>query len=115
MLTRHNFSLKAQLLWHVVINMDATLRTKTTKHTVDSLSDFRTDNRVLILSAMAAVIGALSAGVAYVLLWLIWLITNISFHHRFSAEHTGVLGTPMGNHLGWGVIFIPVIGALFVG
>jgi H+/Cl- antiporter ClcA/CBS domain-containing protein len=95
--------------------MDATLRAKTTEHTPDSLSDFRTDNRVLILSAMAAVIGALSAGVAYVLLWLIWLITNISFHHRFTAEHTGVLGTPMGNQLGWVVIFIPVIGALVVG
>jgi H+/Cl- antiporter ClcA/CBS domain-containing protein len=94
--------------------MDAT-QTKTIKHTADSLSDFRTDNRVLTLSAMAAAIGALSAVVAYVLLWLIWFITNICFHHRFSAEHTPPLGTPMENHLGWTVIFIPVIGALVVG
>lgn len=95
--------------------MDATLRPKSTEekeHVVDSLSDFRTDNRVLILSAMAVVIGALSAGVAYALLWLIALITNICFHGRFVA---GTTCTPMGNHLGWLVIFIPVIGALIVG
>src|SRR5579862_4320456 len=95
--------------------MDATITTKTNEHTADSLSDFKTDTRVLILSAMAVVIGALSAGVAYVLLWLIWLITNICFHHRFSADHTGSFGTPMENHLGWTVIIIPVIGALIVG
>ena len=92
-------------------NMDATLRTKSTKHTADSLSDFRTDNRVLMLSAMAGAIGALSALVAYVLLWLIAVITNLAFHHRFSSAPT----TPMGHHLGWLVIFVPVIGALIVG
>ena len=61
---------------------------------------------------MAVVIGALSAGVAYALLWLIALITNICFHGRFVA---GTTCTPIGNHLGWLVIFIPVIGALIVG
>jgi H+/Cl- antiporter ClcA/predicted transcriptional regulator len=95
--------------------MDATLQKKSTKHTADSLSDFRTDNRVLTLSAMAAVIGALSALVAYVLLWLIWFITNVSFHQRFTADKTWPLGTPMDNHLGAIVIIIPVIGALIVG
>ncbi len=94
--------------------MEATA-TKSNGHTADLLSDFRTDNRVLILSAMAAVIGALSALVAFVLLWLIWLITNICFHHKFSAESVAPMGTPMGNHLGWIVIFIPVVGALIVG
>jgi H+/Cl- antiporter ClcA/CBS domain-containing protein len=91
--------------------MDATLRTKSTQHTADSLSDFRTDNRVLILSAMAVVIGALSALVAYGLLWLIAVITNLSFHHRWSAD----TATPVGNHLGAWVIIVPVIGALIVG
>lgn len=64
---------------------------------------------------MAVVIGALSALVAWVLLWLIWLITNICFHGKFSASGVAPLGTPMGNHLGWVVIFIPVIGAFIVG
>lgn len=95
--------------------MDATTQTKSTKHTADLLSDFKTDNRVLILSAMAVVIGALSALVAWVLLWLIWFITNVCFHHTFSASTAGTLGTPMGNHLGPIVILIPVIGALVVG
>ncbi|HWD93204.1 MAG TPA: chloride channel protein [Verrucomicrobiae bacterium] len=91
--------------------MDSTSHKKSTHHTTDLLSDFKTDNRVLILSAMAIVIGALSALVAWVLLWLIWLITNISFHHQFSAAPA----TPEGNHLGPWVIVVPVIGALIVG
>jgi CIC family chloride channel protein len=91
--------------------MDATLRTKPAAHTADSLSDFRTDNRVLTLSAMAAVIGALSALVAWGLLWLIAIITNLSFHQKLSAA----TATPTGHHLGWLVIFVPVIGALIIG
>ena len=48
----------------------------------DVLSDFSTDPRVVILSIMALVIGAISSVVAWVLLWLINLITNIAFFHR---------------------------------
>jgi H+/Cl- antiporter ClcA len=91
--------------------MDPKLQKKSTQHTADSLSDFRTDKRVLMLSAMAVVIGALSALVAWALLRLIWLITNICFHHSFSAAPA----TPEGNHLGAWVILIPVVGALIVG
>jgi H+/Cl- antiporter ClcA/CBS domain-containing protein len=49
--------------------------------------------------------------VAYGLLWLIAVITNLAFYHRFSSGPA----TPVGNHLGWLVIFVPVIGALIVG
>jgi H+/Cl- antiporter ClcA len=79
--------------------------------TVDSLSDFKTDRRVLILSAMALAIGTLTAFVAKVLLWLIALITNVAFHHRFSASDA----TPLGHHYGFAVVLVPVAGALIIG
>src|SRR4051812_28219167 len=77
----------------------------------DSLSDFTTDLRVLLLSAMALVIGALSACVAYALIWLIAVITNLAFFHRFSS----LAITPQEAHLGYGVILVPVVGALIIG
>ncbi len=79
--------------------------------TEDSLSDFRTSPRVLILSGLAAIIGALSAVVAYALLWLIAVITNLAFHLQWSSASS----TPQGNHLGGFVILVPVIGALLIG
>ena len=41
------------------------------ENTEDRLADFTRDWRLLILSAMAIVIGATSAAVAYALVWLI--------------------------------------------
>ena len=77
----------------------------------ESLSDFSTDRRVLLLSAMALVIGAMSALVARVLIWLIDLITNLSFFHRFSVAPA----IPQDAHLGLWVILVPVVGALIIG
>ena len=77
----------------------------------DSLSDFSTDARVLLLSAMALIIGAISAVVAWVLLWLIAAITNLAFFQRFSATPV----TPQEAHLGWWVVAVPVIGSLIIG
>jgi hypothetical protein len=62
----------------------------------DELADFSTNHRVLLLSAMALAVGAVSAVVAYALIWLIALITNLAFYHRFSA----LPAIPQGNHLG---------------
>lgn len=77
----------------------------------DGLADFSTDHRVLLLSAMAMTIGAISSVVAYVLIWLIAAITNLAFYHRLSAASA----TPQGHPLGlWGVL-VPVAGALVVG
>ncbi|MDB6125575.1 MAG: Chloride channel core [Pedosphaera sp.] len=77
----------------------------------DSLSDFTTDFRVLLLAGMAVIIGAISAFVAYALIWLISLITNLAFFHRFSTAPV----TPQEAHLGLWVIIVPVIGALIIG
>jgi CIC family chloride channel protein len=77
----------------------------------DELADFSTNRRVLLLSAMSLAIGAFSALVAYVLIWLIAAITNLAFYHRFSAAPA----LPQGNHLGYWVVVVPVVGALIIG
>ncbi|MCC6823863.1 MAG: chloride channel protein [Verrucomicrobia subdivision 3 bacterium] len=77
----------------------------------DELADFSTNRRVLLLSAMALAIGALSALVAYALIWLIAAITNLAFYHRFSAA----AAIPQGHHLGFWVVLVPVVGALVIG
>jgi chloride channel protein, CIC family len=93
------------------IFFDMTDSTHNTPEISDSLSDFTTNPRVLLLSGMALVIGIISACVAYGLVRLINLITNIAFFHRFSA----VEAIPQDAHLGAWVIIIPVIGALIIG
>ena len=77
----------------------------------DYSGDFRTDSRMVLLSALAVPIGVISAVVAKALLLLISLITNLSFFLRFSAAPV----TPQENHLGYWIIVVPVIGALIVG
>jgi len=77
----------------------------------DELADFSTNHRVLLLSAMALVVGAISSFVAYALIWLIAAITNLAFYHRFSAAPA----VPQGHHLGYWVVLVPVVGALIIG
>lgn len=81
------------------------------KASKDTLADFRTDKRVLLLAALAVPIGAIGALVAKALLWLIALITNLAFFHHIS---TGA-STPQESHLGYWIIIVPVIGALIIG
>ena len=80
-------------------------------HIEDDLADFSTNPRVLLLSAMSVAIGAVSALVAYALIWLIAAITNLAFYHRFSAAPA----IPQGHHLGYWVVLVPVVGALIIG
>ena len=77
----------------------------------DLLADFRTDRRVLLLSALAIPIGVIGALVAKALLWLIAVITNLAFFHHFSTAAT----TPQESHLGYWVIGVPVVGAVIIG
>src|SRR5918911_7209 len=77
----------------------------------DRLADFNRDRRVLLLSLMALVIGALSAVVAKVLVWLIAVITNLVFYQRFSPEFL----SPVQHRLGMLVILAPVAGGLIIG
>ena len=77
----------------------------------DRLADFTRDKRIIVLSWMALVVGVLSAFVAYVLVWLIAVITNVAFYQHFSST----LRSPDDNRLGYLVILIPVIGGLIIG
>jgi len=76
-----------------------------------TLSDFRTDRRVLLLSALALPIGVIGALVAKALLWLIAVITNVAFFQRLSAAPV----LPSEHQLGAWVILVPVAGAVVIG
>src|SRR5436309_4431463 len=78
---------------------------------VEALGDFTTTWRVLPISALALVIGVISAYVAVLLLKLIGLFTNIFFYGRL---HTQLI-SPAGHHLGFAVVLVPVAGGLIVG
>lgn len=84
---------------------------KTLSEIAGAPGDYRTDKRVLVLSVLAVPIGAIGALVAKALLWLIAAITNLAFFHRLSAQAS----PPEQNHLGWSLLFVPIIGALIVG
>jgi H+/Cl- antiporter ClcA/CBS domain-containing protein len=77
----------------------------------DRLADFTRDKRLILLSLMAVIIGALSAVVAEVLVWLIAVITNLAFYQSFSS----VFQSPEHHRLGYLVIIVPVIGGLLIG
>ncbi len=77
----------------------------------DNLADFNRDYRILLLSLMAIAIGAISAFIAYGLVLLIGLITNLAFYQRLSTDFT----SPANNHLGLLVIIVPMIGGLIIG
>ncbi len=77
----------------------------------DHLADFTRDVRVINLSLMAVVIGVVSALVAYVLVWLIAVITNLSYYHRFSSAFI----SPDKHHLGVWSVLVPMVGGLIIG
>ncbi|HWA24301.1 MAG TPA: chloride channel protein [Lacunisphaera sp.] len=77
----------------------------------DSLADFSTNRRVLLLCALAGPIGLIGAFVAKALLWLIAVFTNAAFFLRFSAEPVIL----QGRHFGWWGVVVPVIGGLIIG
>lgn len=73
--------------------------------------DFAPNTRLILLSAFAIVIGALSTVGAVVLLGAIRFFTKLFFFQTFSCAAR----SPAENHLGLAVIAAPVIGGLIVG
>jgi H+/Cl- antiporter ClcA/CBS domain-containing protein len=66
---------------------------------------------VLFLSATSIVLAAITTVVAWALVQLIYLITNLAFFQQ-AAFHPA---SPATNHLGTAVIFVPVAGGLIIG
>ena len=68
-------------------------------------------NRILTISLFSVLIAIAVSFIAKFLVYLIDLVTNISFYGTVSvANHS-----PADNSLGWWVIFIPAIGGVVVG
>ena len=67
--------------------------------------------RMVLVSFMAAGVGLVAGGIAYLLYKLIGLFTNLAFYHRFDAHFS----SPQHNTLGLWVIVIPVVGGIIVG
>ena len=77
----------------------------------DRLGDFTADARILVLTAMAGVIGIVSAFVALALLRLIGFFTHLFYFHDFGTS----LVSPEGHHLGLWALPLPILGGLIVG
>src|SRR5215469_2422570 len=75
------------------------------------LRDFTADRRLLILMAMALVVGSGGAFAAWALSHLINLATNLAYHGRFDAGPASITG----NTLGIAAVLVPVAGCLVIG
>ena len=73
--------------------------------------------RVVLISFISIVLAIAAACIAQILMHLIWLITNIAFHGKFSIAFGNGLGTPPTTRdaMHWWMVFIPVIGGVIVG
>jgi len=67
--------------------------------------------RLLRISCLSVIVAVAISIIAKLLIWLINLVTNVSFYGTFSAQ----FHSPSANHLGLWVIIIPAIGGLIVG
>ncbi len=76
-----------------------------------ALGDFTTDWRLIPISLLAIVIGLLSTGVAWALLRLIGLFTNLFYYQRWDFRLVSPAGTPLG---AWAIL-VPVAGSLVIG
>jgi chloride channel protein, CIC family len=71
------------------------------------------DRRVVLISFLSILLALAATLIAQVLLWLIQVITNISFHHTISGAANPPVIRGQGAH--FDVFYIPVIGGLIVG
>jgi len=84
---------------------------KSTPASAARLGDYSTDRRVLVLSAMAILVGIFGALAARALDLLIAFITNACYFGRFSVERV----SPAANTLGVWSVLVPVAGGLVIG
>jgi len=75
------------------------------------LGDFTTNPRVLLISAIALIVGTAGVAAAVALLNLIRLFTNIAYFGRFTLADLDLAHSPLGP----AAVVVPVLGALIVG
>ena len=80
-------------------------------HGHDHLRDFSADPRILILAAMAVVVGTGGACAAWALSRLINIVTNLAWFARFSTDTALIHNSA----LGIATVLIPVAGCLIIG
>ena len=90
--------------------VDAVSRNRTYQTTALKLGDFTTDRRVLLLMAIAVVVGSAVVGSAWILLKLIALCTNVAFYGRLTFAPLPISGSPFG----WYMVAVPVAPSLSV-
>ncbi|PRZ40711.1 H+/Cl- antiporter ClcA [Antricoccus suffuscus] len=76
------------------------------------LGDFTLTPRVLVITAYAVIVGAISALTAWALLSLIGLITNLVFYQRVDSK---LVAPGLEHHSAWLILLAPVAGGLIVG
>src|SRR5690242_291333 len=79
---------------------------------LQEFGDFTTKPRVLLLAAMAVVVGSFGVASAWVLLRLIALVTGIAYYGELSTRHGIVISL---DTLGAWSVAVPVVGSLIVG
>jgi CIC family chloride channel protein len=78
---------------------------------IEDLGDFTTDWRVLLVCAMAVVVGTAGVAAGWVLLRLIQLVTNLAYFGKWTLEPLDLGASPWG----FAAVVVPVIGSLIVG
>ncbi|HJU15873.1 MAG TPA: chloride channel protein [Stellaceae bacterium] len=78
---------------------------------MEHLGDFTTSPRVLLISAIAIVVGTAGVISGVILLKLIYLVTNLAYFGRVAFTSPDLAHSP----LGYATVAIPVIGSLIVG
>jgi H+/Cl- antiporter ClcA/CBS domain-containing protein len=77
----------------------------------DALRDFSADRRLLMIMAMACLVGSAGAGAAWLLLSLINIATNLAYVGRLSVAPVNIADIALGP---WSVL-VPVAGCLIIG
>src|SRR5690348_11508757 len=77
----------------------------------EELGDFTATPRIISISILAIGIGFIASGVAWALLKLIGLFTNLFYFQRVDTA----LSSPADSHLGWMAVLVPIAGSLIVG
>lgn len=77
---------------------------------VDGMISRTPSRRLLVLSALAAIIGVAAGGAAWVLVRLIRLITNAALFHQLSFEERSMTEL----HVSWTIVLAAVIGAILI-